>query len=60
MSHLDLHLQFALDRSHRLERAATEHRAITEADAVTYAAPELRVPEPLSSSPVLLRESAAA
>jgi hypothetical protein len=53
----DLHFQFALDRSHRFEKAATEHRAIVRADAAApgYAAPELRVPAPISSRPVVIR-----
>ncbi len=29
----DVHFQFALDRSHRFEMAATEYRSIARADA---------------------------
>ena len=59
MYHFDLHFQFALDRSHRFEMAATEYRAIARADAAApgYAAPELRVPAPISSRPVVIRSS---
>ena len=57
----DLHFQFALDRSHRFETAATEYRAIARADAAApgYAAPELRVPAPISSRPVVSRPSSS-
>ena len=53
----DLQFQFALDRSHRFEMAATEHRAIARADATApgHAAPDLHVPAPISSRPVTIR-----
>jgi hypothetical protein len=56
--HFQFHFQFALDRSHRFERLATEHRTIARADAVapSYAAPELRVPAPISSRPIVIRD----
>jgi hypothetical protein len=62
MYHWSYHFQFALDRSHRFEKAATEHRAIARASAAaqSYAAPELRVPAPLSSRPVVVRSSSQA
>jgi hypothetical protein len=61
MYHFDLHFQFALDRSHRFEAAATEHRAIVRADAAApgHAVPELRVPAPISSRPVVIRSSSS-
>ena len=61
MYHFDLHFQFALDRSHRFEMAATEYRAIARADAAApgYAAPELRVPAPISSRPVVMQSSSS-
>ena len=61
MYHFQFHFQFALDRSHRFERLATEHRTIARADAAvpSYAAPELRVPAPISSRPVVIRESSS-
>jgi hypothetical protein len=59
--HFQFHFQFVLDRSHRFERLATEHRSIARGDAATpgYAAPELRVPAPISSRPVVIRESSS-
>ena len=50
----DLQFQFALDRSHRFELAATEHRTIARADATApgHGAPDLRVPAPIPSRPV--------
>jgi hypothetical protein len=62
MYHSSFHFQFALDRSHRFEKAATEYRMIARADAAAqrYAPPELRVPAPISSRPVVVRSSAAA
>jgi hypothetical protein len=61
VSHFDLHFQFALDRSHRFEKAATEHRAIARADAATadYTVPELCVPAPISSRPIVVRSSSS-
>ncbi len=61
MYHFQFHFQFALDRSHRFERLATEHRAIARADAAApgFAAPELRVPAPISSRPVVIRQSSS-
>ena len=46
MYHTSFHFQFALDRSHRLQMAATEYRMIARADAAAagHAAPEGRVP----------------
>jgi hypothetical protein len=53
----DLHFQFALDRSHRFEMAATEHREIARAAAAApgHATLELRVPAPISSRRVAIR-----
>jgi hypothetical protein len=53
----DLHFQFALDRSHRFEMAATEHREIARAEAAApgHAAHESCVPAPISSRPVAIR-----
>jgi hypothetical protein len=61
MYHFDLHFQFAIDRSHRFERIATEYRAIARADAAPpgHALPELRVPATISSRPVVIRSSSA-
>ncbi|HEX4981365.1 MAG TPA: hypothetical protein VFV63_06690 [Ilumatobacteraceae bacterium] len=60
MYHWSFHFQFALDRSHRLERAASEYRMIARADAAapTYAPPELRVLAPISSRPVVVGSAA--
>jgi hypothetical protein len=54
----DLNFQFALDRSHRFEMAATEYRAIARADAAApgYAAPEL-FPTSISWRPLATRHS---
>jgi hypothetical protein len=59
--HFQFHFQFVLDRSHRFERLATEHRTIARADAAVpgYAPPELRVPAPISSRPVVVRSSSS-
>ena len=61
MYHFQYHFQFVLDRSHRFERLATEHRSIVRGDAAGpgYAAPELRVPAPISSRPVVIRQSSS-
>lgn len=53
----DLHFQFALDRSHRFEMAATEHREIARAAAAApgHAVPELGVSAPISLRLVAIR-----
>ncbi len=62
MYHLSFHFQFALDRSHRFEKAATEHRAITRADAaaMSYAVAELSVLGPISARTRVRSSSRAA
>jgi hypothetical protein len=59
--HFQFHFQFSLDRSHRFERLATEYRSIVRADAAApgHAAPELRVPAPISSRPVLIQPTSS-